>query len=133
MRKPLKVKKSVKVYMVSFPENADYAEWWYMVGLFATRKTAIKFIKAHPIKRYEQRDGYMKPRTKYHKIEVVEIDKAPLLEEWNRREYFGRDKYITKREKLVYKRFLKKRRRKDALRKELRKIEERRLGKKAKL
>lgn len=44
--------KGTRVYMVSMPENADYAEWWYMVGLFSTRKKAQQFIKEHPIKKW---------------------------------------------------------------------------------
>ncbi len=30
--------KPTKVYMVSIPMNAEYAEWWYIVGLFSTRE-----------------------------------------------------------------------------------------------
>ncbi len=94
-----------KVYMVSIPENADYAEWWYITGLFSTRKAAERFIREHPIRRYEQRNGSMKPRTKYDDIQEIEIDRAPLLEKWNRRDYLGKDKYLTKKEKREHQRW----------------------------
>lgn len=86
------------IYMVSIPENGDYAEWWYIVGLFSTRKGAEEFIKIHPIRKYEQDNGSMKPRTRYDEILAIEIDKAPLLEKWNIEEYFGKDKHLTKRQ-----------------------------------
>ncbi len=46
----------------------------------------------------------MKPSTKYDPIKVIEIDKAPLLEEWEYKEYFGKDTYLSKEEKAKIKR-----------------------------
>jgi len=88
-----------KIYIVSIPENADYAEWWYIVGLFSTREKAKRFIETHPIKKYEQHNGSMKPRTKYDKIKVLVVDKAPVLEKLNHDDYFGKDTYLSKEEK----------------------------------
>ncbi len=112
-----------KVYMVSIPENADYAEWWHIIGLFSTREKANRFIETHPIRKYEQNDGTMKPKTKYYKIQVIEIDNAPLLEKGDIRNYFGKDRHITRKEKLRYKKFLKIWRRREQLSKELEKID----------
>jgi hypothetical protein len=91
--------------MVSIPENADYAEWWYIVGLFSTREKAEQFVDTHPIRRMEQHNGLMKPRTKYDRIKEIEVDRAPLVERWNRKDYFGKDTYLTKEEKAEHRRW----------------------------
>lgn len=88
-----------KVYMVSIPSHADYSEWWYIVGLFSTKEKAKQFINKHPIMRYEQRNGSMKPVTKYDRLKAIEIDKAPLLGRREAQDYFGKDVYRSKEEK----------------------------------
>lgn len=94
---PTKSQSPKKIYMVSFPENADYAEWWYIVGLFSTKEKAETFIKKHKIRlsrfRMMRRP---RPATKYFPIVAIELDNAPIVhdaKETHDKSFYGLSDY----------------------------------------